>query len=621
MADGRSADRPARDLVVVAVVAVAIRAIYFATRAHTDAFQLPIVDAELFDRAARAFASGSPTSAEDWFFHGPGYPAILGLLYVAFGSSVLVAKAVQLGFGVLTPILTYLVARDIFDRRTALLGGLIVAAYVPLIFLEGELLDAGWTALLAVALLFLTLRATRSERWPWGLAWGVAAAGAVLVRVTFLPYCFLALMFMAAQVVRRNGRRHWRTVCAASGMMAVVLVCAAYGALEKSGRFTILPSSAGLNLYLGNNAEQCHTLALRPGLDWDLLEKRPREAGAVGIWNESDWFRRRTVDYAIHSPASYLAGLARKAGALIVSREIPRNVDVYLFRDESVVLRAGIWRLGSFGFPFGLLLPFATLGAVVHRRRLPWPLWLLLGTYAVVLVGVFAVGRYRITLVPPLAILAAAGCLWLAGATVGRNARRLFTAAAVMAPVLILTSPPWRYCTERLDLRPELRYLLGAAHDRRDEPEAAEARYRAALALNPSYFEAHHDLGRLLLKLGRFGEAAEEFRAADALGPDHVPLLLDWAVALGQSGNLDQAVGVLHRVERIEPSNPVVYNDLGMVFVMRRDFRRAAAQFARAVELDPSSATYRENLRRASNDANATAPPPGAAQSPDEQNE
>ena len=606
MAVSSKPDRPWRDIALVAGVALVARVLYFAARASTDSFQLPIVDAGLFDKAARAFAAGRPTSPDDWVFHGVGYPAILGIIYTAFGPSVLFAKALQLTFGVGTAVLTYLVSRDIFGRSTALIAGLIVAVYAPLIFLEGELLDAGWTALFAIALIFTTLKTARTLRWQWGLAWGFIAGLAILVRATFLPYCLLVLGYLVIINARGHGRYRWSSVLAAAVALGLVLLCGAYETFAQSGRFTVLPSSAGLNLFLGNNANQCQTLALRPGLDWDLLERLPRSQGAVGLWNENDWFRRRAIEFAVHSPGSFLVGLARKAGALVVSREIPRNEDVYLFRSDSLVLRAGLWKVGSFGFPFGLLFPLAALGAVAERRRVPWPIWLFLASYAVVLVSVFAVGRYRIALVPPLAILAGAGVMSLVSVLRERRHHRLLVLLAVLIPALLLTSPPWRYCAEQLDLRPELRYLLAAAHEGRDDTDAAEEGYREALRLNPNYFEARHDLGRLLLHAGRFADAAAELQAAAALRPTHVSLLLDLAVALGQAGQLDQAVEVLGRAQKIDPTNAVVYNDLGMVFVKRRDFRQAAEQFAKAVELDPGSDTFRANLKRASGDANGT---------------
>ena len=126
---------------------------------------------------------------------------------------------------------------------------------------------------------------------------------------------------------------------------------------------------------------------------------------------------------------------------MVVSREIPRNEDVYLFRSDSLVLRAGLWRVGSFGFPFGLLFPLAALGAVAERRRVPWPIWLFLASYAAVLVSVFAVGRYRIALVPPLAILAGAGAISLASALRERRHHQLLASLAVLIPALLLTNP------------------------------------------------------------------------------------------------------------------------------------------------------------------------------------
>ena len=545
--DDRAPRTLRRDLAIVAIVAIAARALYFIARAGTDSFQLPIVDAELFDKAARAFADGRPTSNDDWFFHGIGYPTILGVLYTLFDSSVLAAKGAQLALGVATPLLTLLVARDVFERRVALGAGLIVAVYAPLIFLEGELLDAGSTALLAIALIFTTLKAARSHRWPWGLAWGALAGGAILVRATFIPYCTLALAGMFIVNARELRPRRWRWILVAGGSMAAVLVSGAWEALARSGRFTVLPSSAGLNLFIGNNAEQCRTLALRPGLEWDLMERLPRNEGVVGIWTESDWFRRRACDFALHAPASFLAGLVRKAGALLISREIPRNVDVYLFRSDSRVLAAGLWKAGRFGFPFGVLLPLAPLGAVTERRRIPWPIWLMLGSYAAMLIGVFAVGRYRIALVPPLAILAAAGVRTFALSLRACQLRQALRSIAIMLPALLLTAAPGPFCAERLDLRPELQYLLAAAHEHRGDDDVAEEGYRAALRLNPGYFEARHDLGRLLLRVGRFAQASTELTAAAAARPQHVPLLLDLAVALGQSGSLEQAVDVRTR--------------------------------------------------------------------------
>jgi Flp pilus assembly protein TadD len=171
------------------------------------------------------------------------------------------------------------------------------------------------------------------------------------------------------------------------------------------------------------------------------------------------------------------------------------------------------------------------------------------------------------------------------------------------ALAMIVTIAPWRFCAERVDLRPELVYMLASAHKRQGDADAAERGYRDALALDPTYFEARHDLGRLLLARHRLGEAIAELTTASAQHPDHVPLLLDLAVALGQNRQIDAAVDILERARSIEPNNAAVYSNLGMAAVSRGDFRRAVEAFGRAVELEPGSSIFRENLARAMHDA------------------
>ncbi len=605
--------RDRRSVLLVALCAVAVRAAYLWTRAGTDSFDLPIVDSDLFDRLARSFAAGRPAPAEDWFSHGVGYPLFLSLIYRLLAPSVLLAKAIQLLLGVGTSVATYSLARRTFGRSEGLIAGLIVAFYAPLIFLEGELLDAGLTALLAVSAVLLTLELTGSGRWFWGVAWGIIAALSVLVRSTFLPFCLVALVGLARAAHRAPPPRRLRGLVCATALFAGVLFVTAFATYRETGRFTVMPAAAGLNLFIGNNDQGCRILAMRPGLDWDLAVRQPLAESVTGLWQQDDWFRRQAIQFAVHSPGKFLAGLGAKVLALVASRELPRNLDIYLFRPDSWVLRAGVWKAGFFGFPFGMLLPLAALGAAVGRLRLRWPFWLMLFSYGAVLVIVFVVGRYRIALVPLLAVLAARGFIFLAEAARSRRWALGWPATIAVVTSLILTVAPWPFCAERDDMKPELVYFLAGAHQRRGELDAAEQGYRNALRLRPTYFEALHDLGRLLADERRFPEAATELRKAAALRPSHAPLLVDLGVALARTGDVHAATEALQRAAQLRPDDPVIYNDLGMIAVSARDFETAAAQFQKASQLDPASPVYRRNFEHASADArrNRTFQPPG----------
>jgi Tfp pilus assembly protein PilF len=459
------------------------------------------------------------------------------------------------------------------------------------------------TALLAVAAVLLTLRTAESGRWFWGGGWGGVAALAVLIRSTFLPFCVVALVILTVKSVRAPRPRRLAGVGCAVAMFTGLLFVAALATARETGRFTVMPAAGGLNLFIGNNDEGCRVLAMRPGLDWDLTVRRPLAEGVTGLWQQDDWFRRRAIGFAVHSPGRFIAGLGAKALALVASRELPRNLDIYLFRPDSWVLRAGVWKLGFFGFPFGALLPLAVLGGLVGGRRLAWPFWLMLFSYGAVLVVVFVVSRYRIAVVPLLAVLAARGVTYISETVRSRRWNLTWPTAAVVLLSVVLTIAPWRFCAERGDMRPELVYLLAGAHQQRGELDRAEQGYREAIRLRPAYFEARHDLGRLLAEQNRFPEAAAELKEAARLRPSHAPLLIDLGAALGRAGDLDGAVETLQQALRLRPDDPAIYNDLGMVAVARRDFDTAAAQFQKAVELDPGSLVYRRNFDRASADA------------------
>jgi 4-amino-4-deoxy-L-arabinose transferase-like glycosyltransferase len=466
--------RDARFVILVATCAVVARVAYIWTRAGTDSFELPIVDSQIFDALARTFAEGRPGPTDDWFSHGVGYPLFLSLIYGGLAPSVLLAKGIQLLLGVGTALATYFLARRTFGRTEGLIAGLIVALYAPLIFLEGELLDAGLTALLAVTAVLLTIRVAESGRWFWGVGWGIIAGIAVLIRSTFLPFFVLGLVALAVVSLRGPRPRTLGGAACAAALFVGVLFVAALATSQETGRFTVMPAAAGLNLFIGNNDEGCRIIAMRPGLDWDLMVRRPLAAGVTGLWQEDDWFRRRAVDFAVHSPLTFLAGLGTKALALVASRELPRNVDVYLFRPESWVLKAGIWRAGFFGFPFGALLPLAVLGGIAGSRRIAWPLWLMLFSYGAVLVIVFVVGRYRIALIPVLAVLAARGLTFVSASVRSRRWTLPWSATVAVVVSVLLTVAPWRFCAERDDMRPELVYLLAVAHQHRGELKPAE---------------------------------------------------------------------------------------------------------------------------------------------------
>ena len=90
--------------------------------------------------------------------------------------------------------------------------------------------------------------------------------------------------------------------------------------------------------------------------------------------------------------------------------------------------------------------------------------------------------------------------------------------------------------------------------EQQDKNADAENLYREALRSEPQNEMARVNLGALLLKRGKFAEAAEELRPAVQLNPRSANARLGLAMALEQA-NLPEAVEQYEEILRIDPAN------------------------------------------------------------------
>ncbi|HMB70330.1 MAG TPA: tetratricopeptide repeat protein, partial [bacterium] len=332
-----------------------------------------------------------------------------------------------------------------------------------------------------------------------------------------------------------------------------------------TGHFSFLPASGGVNLWLGNNPDFEHTVTARVGEDWQVLLSRSDATRPDEMWEGDRWFRGRVLEWIREDPAAFLAGIGKKAARFVSSREIPRNTDLYLYREWSAPLRASLWKAGPWGFPFGVLLPLAAAGLILRRGRIPAPvlLFVLLGSAAIV--GVFVAARYRAPLVPAFAVLAVEGARasWAILRT-GR-ARARFALAAGAAAAVLLTTLPGPFPEERQPYEAELWSAVGAAHRDAGDLDAAEADYRRAL------------------------ETA----------PDHAPAWDGLGLVSARRGDLDSAVRHLQGALLRDPQSAVSHNNLGAVLLDLGRPAEAAVRFEQALRIRPSYDRAAANLRTA----------------------
>lgn len=279
--------------------------------------------------------------------------------------------------------------------------------------------QAVWSAL---AVLVVTRLAARHAGPAAGFAAAVLAS--VCVQAIFYPLYFLpatlemlcaslALSAVAAAVPAHSAGP-WRWAGLAIGLAflarpniaaatAAMLVALILFARPPAGRVAVagLGLAAGLALVLAPMLIRNLQVAGLPG----LLPSSGRENFRIGNSEDS---LVSGFSYPTGPPLPLFSGAmlrhqAAKLTAFFRGYEVPQNVNMYLVREESMVLSMPLLGLHH-------LVGLGVLGALAGRRGLAVKLlvvWVL--AYAASVSAFFVVGRFRLPVVPALVLLGAVG--------------------------------------------------------------------------------------------------------------------------------------------------------------------------------------------------------------------
>jgi tetratricopeptide (TPR) repeat protein len=300
----------------------------------------------------------------------------------------------------------------------------------------------------------------------------------------------------------------------------------------------MLASQGGINLWIGNNPQADGMSARLPGFSsWrneDVDAALARQYGRRLRPAEQDRvFRAKALDFMLTQPLDAAKLFAKKIYFFFQGYEIRNDRDLDSLRERSAILRLPLP-------DFGWIAPLALAGVVFTRRR--WrEIMPLLATGATIALGVslfFVCARYRMAAWPAFLPLAGAGVAGLVerGVPPVRRAGR----ALLVAGLALLAG------IDFLDIRDpdpsQPRFQYGNVYARVGEFGEAEREFRAALAIAPEFGEAHHHLGALFLEQGRHDEALAELREGVRLLPESFRARRSLAEALEATGRWDEAI-------------------------------------------------------------------------------
>lgn len=403
-----------RSTSIVFLIALAVLILVGLDYRDDPFFQTQVSDAASYDTWARRIADEGLAS-EPAFHQSPLFPLALGGLYGlvpdgAAGTAALVFQALlmALAISLLVPI-----GRELFGEGPAGPAAAAIAlAYAPFVFHSLKLLPIA-TALATQALaLWLLLRLRAEVSVSRAAAAGLALGVACLARAEFLLFVPLGLA-----VLWPPRRRLVLLLVLAAGVMVAIAPVTLHNA--KRGEWTLIASSGGENLFIGNQrgADGGHR-ALHPKAG-DLVSQRilarriaEEERGKPLSGREvSAYWRGRAFSEIAAAPGGWLRLEGRKLTRLLGPGDPTDLFSLALERREYVpslyvpaLPTVGLWLLAIAG------------GVLAYRRGCTraWPLIGLLCVHGLVLMTFFVSTRLRLPFLfwlCPLAGLAVASAI------------------------------------------------------------------------------------------------------------------------------------------------------------------------------------------------------------------
>ena len=629
-------------LLLILLCGALLRLIYVVELGQTPFFAYPILDAQYYTAWAEKLSAGNFSFAAG-FQGNPLYPYFLALLYYLFGPSALFLRLIQHGLGLLTVLLLFFIGKKIFSPAVGLLAGLFYALFLPAIFYEGWFLTASLAAFLTTLLLALIPERPSGNRWFFC---GIGAGLLTLARPSLIPLALLVWIFLSP------GRRKVKTALLFLAGFIVILLPYSLQYHHHWGDWVLVSAHGGENFYLGNNPRAQGSLNLPdfargyPSLEHDdFIREAERRSGEklTPAGSSRFWFYRGLRFISSH-PGRSLKLFLIKDYLLLSGTEISDNYQLSFFQKHLPLLRLPFtWRLLSSLGILGMILLWK------KRRYLPF-LYLFTFAYLISVSLFFVTSRLRLPL-SPIFCLFAAGALHRIAALIGKRqllqaggwiggAVGIFlflgifgprtdqSAAYLSAGEVYYRAGDYRQAlfwlnkaqTRRLAAsrpaawRSERFYLaLGKTYLALNDLTRAESAFNRLLGesrLSPG--EMDFEIGNAYAARRLFDSATKYYRRALEQNPKNWRNLNNLGLALKAQGEIEEARRLFQEAIKIKPDYAAAHVNLGNLYLLRAEeqialkreaagkkyYRRAAAEFQRALKLDPGLSAVRRRLER-----------------------
>ena len=575
--------------------AVLLVRLFVLGRLAGSAFLLPTRgDMHFYDDWAQKVVGGQLTDHHA-FYGLPGYAYLLAGLYKLCGYGPYVPELLQALLDAGTALLLYKISLALApqpDGRRGQIAGLMAAAAwafcVPAQTYAAVLMPTAWFIFVFWFILWRIIKSQSAPDWWEALLLGLLVgltATAIATILFLIPLLFCAIGLKPAI----PARSHFRIVGCALVLLGIAIgtsPCWLHNHFIARDR-VFLSAHSGINFWIGNNPDATGYPRFPPGLragqaamlqdSIDVAESvagHPLKRGEV-----SQYWSAKARDYIADHPLAWLRLLGLKL----------RNFwSAFQYDDLSIITNLREQGVTFPGIYFGLLAALALPAMILTWNTARLGRWITGAIFLqmLALLPVFTTERYRLPIVPGLAVFAAFGLVTLFSNLAAGNVRPVLSYAMLLMVSTLFVSWPQRglslwaldaynsgwqalesgnlsLAERKLELarayvpdNAETNFALGNLKLAQNDTSAASSLYLTTLHLDPRHRGAINNLGVLALENGQPEVAEQRFREAlaiDGRNPKTHFLLAKTLIAKGQN---DNARAEIDRALALKPDQP-----------------------------------------------------------------
>jgi len=568
---------------LIFILGLVLHLIYLLEVRSCALFDYPVLDMYWHREWATEILSG------DWlgrgvFFRAPLYPYFLAAVMSVAGRGFFWPRVLQAVIGSLTPLFVYIVSlrlmapKDIkASRRWALLAGIVAAFYPLFIYFNTRFLIPVLIVPLDLVLVLSLLRLAGEKP---GLRWavpGIILALSALARPTILAFAPGILIWLFLQNRDRDKALSYALKQAAILFFTCLVVIAPVTVRNYlvGEDLVLISSQSGVNFWIGNNPKADGKTAVSPGIDvshglyrdsvW-LNSQLVAEKALGRKLKQSEisrYWLRHGLTFIFSQPAESMILFLKKFYFLVNGTEIPSNMSIYYYRNESRLLKLLLCP-GPLKLPFGVLLPLACAGMFLLRVR--WReyslLYLFVFIYGLCIIAFFVNARFRLPLLPFLIMFAVSGIKAWIEALKARQWLEALAAGLIFLAMLVISNTSF-FKVESEDTSKPYR-IMGYNYYEKKEYEKARKLFIDAYELDPDSADNNNAMGNIYY-------LERDYR---------------------------QALIYYHRAAFISPVHPEIQNNLGLTYEALGQDTKAERHYIEALRLWPGHQKALDNLNR-----------------------